>query len=113
MGMVVSVYGLSQSFPPDERFGLTTQVRRSAGSVPANIAEGFGRQTRPAFANFLRVARGSLLETETHIELAIRLNFISADAARDTLAQCDRVGRMLHGLMKSLSEHPAPSTEHP
>ena len=113
MDLSVDVYRLSESFPADERFGLTSQLRRSSSSVAANIAEGFGRESRAAFAQFLRVARGSLHETETHVELALRLGYLTRDGAQELLGKADRIGRMMRGLLSSLTRHPEPGTPNP
>ena len=79
MDLVVLAYGLSSAFPTDERFGLTSQMRRSASSVPANIAEGYGRESPGAYAQHLRIAQGSLKEFETHLELSRRLEFATEE----------------------------------
>lgn len=73
MDLAVLVYGLTAAFPKQEQFGLTAQSRRAAVSVAANIAEGYGRSTKAAYLNFLRIAQGSLKETETHLILAGRV----------------------------------------
>jgi four helix bundle protein len=75
MEMASAVYRVTRTFPADERFGLTNQLRRGAVSVPSNIAEGRGRLTQRDFLNFLGVARGSALEVETQLELAMTLGF--------------------------------------
>ena len=112
MDLCLIVYRLSSSSPPDERFGLTSQVRRSSTAIAANIAEGFGRGTKADFARFVRIARGSLMETETHIELAQRLDYIQSDDAQRATDECDRISRMLHRLHGSLTQHEAPGTRH-
>jgi len=80
MTLAEGVYRLTKSFPREELFGLTSQVRRSAASVPANIAEGYGRGTKPAYISFVRIAQGSLKETETHLLLAERVGLRTAGA---------------------------------
>ncbi len=102
MDLVVSVYGASRAMPGDERFGLIAQMRRSAVSIPANIAEGQCRRTRGEFLNCLSVAYGSLGELETHVRLAKRLQFMNTDAVRDILRQTAEVGRLVNGLANSL-----------
>src|SRR4051812_16927011 len=81
MDLVVQVYQLTLGFPDDERFGLVSQLRRAAVSVPTNIAEGWGRNSQANLANFVRIARGSLSEVDTLVELAKRLEIISHDHA--------------------------------
>lgn len=103
MDLVVGVYRATESFPKAETYGLTSQIRRAVTSIPANIAEGQGRRLPKEFINFLGNARGSLLELETHLESAQRLNFLNSDTHHELLAQVDEVGRMLNGLMRSVS----------
>jgi four helix bundle protein len=94
-------YRHTKQFPRDELFGLTSQIRRAASSIPANIAEGYGRESTGNYIQFLRIAQGSCKEVETHMLLAARvLDGISAPDA--PLEQCDVVGKMLHGLIRSL-----------
>jgi four helix bundle protein len=95
------VYLATRSFPADERFGLTSQLRRSAVSVPSNIAEGQGRGTPPEFARFLRVAHGSLRESETNLIIAKRLGFLDPASADSALALAGEVGRLIQALTKS------------
>ena len=102
MDLVVECYRLSQEFPEAERFGLTNQLRRSAVSIPSNIAEGHGRGSSKAFLNFLWIANGSLSELETQIILSIKLQFIMEESARESLQLVDEIGRMLTGLRRSL-----------
>lgn len=102
MTLVEGVYRLTQTYPREELFGLISQTRRAAVSVPANIAEGHGRGTRAAYAGFLRIARGSLRELETHLMLARRLSFADPATTEQMLAHCDEIGRMLHGLILRL-----------
>jgi four helix bundle protein len=85
-------------------FGLTAQIRRAASSVPANVAEGYGRDSRGEYVQFLRIAQGSLKELETHLLLARRLAFGKADALDDALNRADQLGRMLRALYRSLQQ---------
>ena len=101
------VYAATKAFPQEEMFGLTSQIRRAAVSVPSNIAEGHGRLTDNGFAVFLGQARGSLFEVETQIELASTLGYIKATDARKIIADCEEVGKMLNGLLNTLKEKPA------
>lgn len=102
MDLAVACYQLTRAFPRDELFGMTGQIRRASASVPANIAEGYGRGTRKDYANFLYVARGSLKELETHLVLAERVSIASPVTVRPLLDQADAIGKMLHGLITSL-----------
>lgn len=103
MGLAEATYRLTRSFPSEEKFGLTSQARRAAVSVPANIAEGYGRGTRPAYANFVRIAQGSLKELETHLLLAERVGLCASPDIHGLLADADEIGRMLRGLINKLS----------
>lgn len=102
MRAVRSIYVLTRAFPADERFGLTSQLRRAAVSVPSNIAEGWGRQSTPEYARFLRVARGSLYEVETQLLIALELGVSDADKTRETLDEVEHAGRVLAGLVRSI-----------
>lgn len=95
MDLVEAVYRLTSSWPSDERFGLTTQSRRAAVSVPANIAEGYGRAHPREYLHHLSYARGSLLELETHLIVAGRVGFMTKTQAQPTWSLCQRVGKML------------------
>ena len=96
------VYRVTRSFPSEERFGLTSQVRRSAVSIAANIAEGSGRATDRDFARFVGIAYGSLMESISHLEIARRQSFLDEDNYRVLYSQADRLARMLSGLKNSL-----------
>ncbi|MBL8850182.1 MAG: four helix bundle protein [Planctomycetaceae bacterium] len=102
--LVTDCYRLSSKFPPDERFGLTSQLRRAATSVPANIAEGNGRGTTKSFVHFLWIANGSLAELETHILIAERLGFVTREDTRPLFEAMSTIGRMLTGLRRSLKQ---------
>ena len=99
---VLSVYAVTKSFPADERFALVSQMRRSAASVPTNIAEGCGRQTSKDFARFLDIAAGSASELEYQLLLARDLGYLSPEAHPDLENQTRRVRRMLAGLIRSV-----------
>ena len=101
MDIAVDLYKATENFPQEERFGLTSQMRRSAVSVPSNVAEGAGRQTKKEFVNFLHIAQGSLSELDTQLELAKRLQFLDENTWKqmdDRLIEEDKV---LSGLIKS------------
>lgn len=104
MNLAERIYNVTRAYPRDELFGLTSQTRRAAVSVPANIAEGHGRGTRGAYAGFLRIARGSLRELEKHLLLAKRLGLADPGAVDRLLIDTDEIGRMLHVLIARLRE---------
>ena len=102
MSLADLCYRHTRDFPRDELFGLTAQIRRAAVSIPANIAEGYGRENTGSYVQFLRIAQGSCKELETHIALAAR---VLGDAASDkerVLGQAETVGKMLRALIRSL-----------
>lgn len=96
------LYALTEGFPASERYGLTSQIRRAAVSVPSNIAEGRGRLTDRAFALFLSQARGSLYELQTQIELANDLGFAPKSKAEPLMREAAEIAAMIHGLLASL-----------
>ena len=102
MHLVEDVYGLSRVFPREERFGLSMQIRRAAASIPSNVAEGFRRRRRQAYANHVSIALGSQGELETALEIAIRLQYIQPSRAAATCERAEQVGKMLSGLLRSL-----------
>jgi four helix bundle protein len=89
--------------PREELYGLTSQMRRSAVSIPSNIAEGQGRRTDGEFVNLLSVAHGSIRELETQLMLSSRLQFVPSGVTQPVLEQCAEVGRLVNGLMNSIS----------
>ena len=103
MDLVADVYKLTGAFPQDERFGLESQLRRAAVSVPANIAEGHGRKATRAYVNHVSIANGSLMEVETLVEIAARLRYLDLHQKDDILARTDEIGKMLSGLRRSLN----------
>jgi four helix bundle protein len=102
MDLVESVYRIAREFPKEELFGLTSQLRRAAVSVPANIAEGQGRKNRGDFRRFLSIAQGSLREIETHVHIGARLGYIDESRKQTILSECSEVGRLITGLSNSL-----------
>lgn len=101
IAMVTHIYRATQSFPRQETYGLTSQIRRSAVSVASNIAEGQGRLSRREFHHFLGVARGSLIEMETQMVIAENLGFLSKADTQKLSDASGEVSRLLHGLMQS------------
>jgi four helix bundle protein len=104
MDFAVEVYRLAAKFPGREAYGLTSQITRACASVPANIAEGRGRASRKDFANFLAIAKGSLMESETLIELAVRLGYLPSAEARPALNLVTEISKMLTKLRSRLLE---------
>ena len=104
MDLVTEIYNVTRSFPAEEQYGLTSQVRRAAVSVPSNIAEGNARTTRAEYRRFLSIARGSLAEAETQIEVARRLGFATDAGLVRTDELCTRVAQLVTRLWKSLEE---------
>lgn len=102
MALAEHVYEATKCFPPDERFGLTVQMRRAAVSVPSNIAEGRGRGTDAELMRFCAIAYGSLMELETQADLANRLDFLPNESLTLIMNDCAEVGRMLNALRSSL-----------
>jgi len=102
MDLVTEIYRLTKKLPKEEIFGLTSQIRRAAVSIPSNIAEGQGRLSKGEFRVFLGNARGSLSELETQIIIAKNLEFISESEATGLLEQASEVGRILNGLIASM-----------
>jgi four helix bundle protein len=102
MQLVTACYELTRSFPDRERFGLSSELQRAAVSVPANVAEGNARRSKPSYLNHLSIATGSLAEVETHILIAINLGYIEEVQVESTLNQLEEVRRMLAGLIRSL-----------
>ncbi len=104
MDLVIESYKLTQKFPATERYGLVNQIRRSAVSIPSNIAEGHGRQYLGDYLRFLSIANGSLKEFETLMLIAIRLAYVSSISVESTLETADQVGRMLNVLRQRLRQ---------
>ncbi len=100
--LAVLVYTLTSTFPEEERFGLTSQVRRAAVSVPANIAEGTGRQYLKDFLHFLHIAQGSLREVEYYAHLAQRLKYLDEQQAESLEHACSEAGATLQGFIGSI-----------
>jgi four helix bundle protein len=104
MTLAEACYAHTRDFPRDELFGLTSQIRRAAVSIPANIAEGYGRENTGSYVQFLRIAQGPCKELETHLLLAARvLPGVTNDPAA-ALERCDVVGKMLRGLIRTLQK---------
>ena len=113
MDLTVRIYALTRSFPTAERYGITSQMRRSASSIPANIAEGQARRSTGEFVQSLGVARGSLAELETFLTLSTKLEMTTPEQCRCLFEDCAEINKMLNALIKSLTTLHSPlSTLH-
>ena len=102
LGLAKQIYQLTQSFPNEERYGLTTQIRRAAVSIPSNIAEGQARSGKKEFIQFLYFARGSLAEIDTQCLIAKDLGYVSEKQYEDIYTTIDELKRMLYSLVNKL-----------
>ncbi len=110
MDLAVACYELSGSFPREENYGLTSQVRRASVSISANIAEGWGRESTPGFIQYLRISQGSTRELETHLILVERLRLVEGEDLPRVMGECERVSKMLRALIRSLQARGERST---
>jgi four helix bundle protein len=113
MDFVEVVYELTSLFPDEEKFGLTSQLRRAAVSIPSNIAEGYGRAHRGDYLHHLSIANGSLTEAETQLILAVRLKFVSKEQASAAWALSQDLGKLLRKLQESLRPVDKPKARNP
>jgi four helix bundle protein len=102
MNLAEAAYRLTARFPKEEVYGLSAQLRRSGSSVPANIAEGYGRDSKGAYVQHMRIAQGLLKELETHLLLAERVELVDKMALAPLLAKAEMVGKMLRSLIRSI-----------
>jgi four helix bundle protein len=102
MDLAAESYRLANILPAVERFGLASQIRRAGASIPANIAEGYGRTTKGEFRRFIDISNGSLKELETHFELAVRVQLLDVAAIASAMGLADRTGAVLRKLRESL-----------
>ena len=102
----VELYRATQGFPKEEAYGLTSQIRRAATSIPANIAEGWARKRSGDYLRFLHIAAGSLAELETHIEIARDLGFLPPEGQDDLGKRLTAIGKMLYGLIRVVAARP-------
>jgi four helix bundle protein len=104
MDLAVECYGLTKQFPRDEQFGAVSQIRRSAASIAANIAEGYGRDMTGSYIHHLKIAQGSLKELETHLILSVRVHLATPEAFAVAMGMIDETGKMLRALIRSLQK---------
>lgn len=102
MGLVEGVYSLSLAFPAEENYGLKSQIRRAAVSIPSNIAEGHTRASTREYLNHLSIAQASLAEVETQLEIAVRLRYLSLQQVDSAVTDIQTLGRQLHALRNAL-----------
>jgi four helix bundle protein len=104
MELAVLVYRVTAKFPKTEMFGLSSQIRRSAGSIPANISEGAARGRPKEFIRFPRISSGSLSELDTHVDLSYRLNYVDELTFNDLQEKMKKTSSQIHGLIKSIEQ---------
>lgn len=102
--LVVDLYKATDRFPKEERFGLTSQIRRAAISVPSNLAEGAGRHSRKEFGYFISNAQGSASELDTELIIAHRLGYLSESAFAELMSKLQRIGRLITGLSRQVRQ---------
>lgn len=107
MDFAMEIYAVTKNFPKEELYGLTSQMKRSALSIPSNIAEGSSRRTTGEFLRYINIATGSLAEIETQIIFAAHLSFVNQKAEAGLLKKADEISRMLQGLHRSLASKSA------
>jgi four helix bundle protein len=107
MALAALCYAKTRSFPRSEAFGLTTQIRRAAASIPANIAEGNGRENTGSYIQFLRISQGSLKELETHVLLSQTVEMMMTPDAEQILGMTEEVGKLLRSLIRALQDKEA------
>lgn len=100
LDLSILIYSHTVNFPKEEQFGLTSQLRRASTSVPLNIAEGWGRGSNKSFTNFLKIARGSLFEVETILEICFRLDYINNETIETLRNEIEQIGKMINGFIK-------------
>src|SRR5262245_51122007 len=107
MALAALCYAKTRSFPRSEAFGLTAQIRRAAASIPANIAEGNGRENTGSYIQFLRISQGSLKELETHVLSSQTVELMKAPDAEQILGTTEEVGKLLRSLIRALQDKEA------
>jgi four helix bundle protein len=104
MNLVTLIYNLLLKLPENEKYGLATQIKRSSISIPSNIAEGYGRHYKKDYSRFLQIARGSLFESQTQLEITVNLGFIKPEDLQEIKELSFEVEKMLNSLIKKLEE---------
>ena len=104
MALAALCYSKTKPFPSSEMYGMTSQIRRAAASIPANIAEGNGRENTGSYIQFLRIAQGSLKELETHVILSNTVGMMEKTNSEEILDHCEHVGKLLRSLIRVLQQ---------
>lgn len=99
----MELYKITNDFPPHELYGISSQIRRAAASVPANIAEGYGRESTKNYLQFLRTARGSLYELDTFLTIATGLEYLTIEKRKNLHQKTEEISKMLNSLIKKLN----------
>lgn len=102
MEMIVNIYEVTKRFPDDEKYGLVSQIRRSSISIPSNIAEGYGRNSKGDFSRFLQISMGALFEVQTQLEIAIKLGYLKEEKYTELYEKSREIERMLSSFINSL-----------
>ena len=102
--LVTDVYSISKTFPNEEKFGIVNQLNRAVVSIPANIAEGWGRESSKNYLQFLRISRGSLMEVETLILISKNLNYLNEETFKSISDKIEETGKILQGLIKGVQQ---------
>ena len=105
--LVTAVYKILEKFPKEEKFGLISQISRSCTSIPANIAEGWGRDSDQNFIYYLKIAKGSLYELETHLIISKNINYIAEKTLKDLQIKIEEISKIINGLIKSIQNQKA------
>ena len=108
MDLVDEIYRLAKLLPKEEMFALSDQLRRSAVSIPSNIAEGYGRASQKEYTQYLSIARGSLFELQTQVQIGIRQQLFTAEQCKGALSLSDEIGRILTRMTRSSGTDPEP-----
>jgi four helix bundle protein len=102
----IEIYSLTSAFPDNEQYGITSQIRRATTSIPANIAEGYGRESSKNYVQFLKISRGSLYELDTFLIIALGLNYIDKEQRNHLNVKIEELSKMINSLIKKLNQSP-------
>ncbi|TRZ76367.1 MAG: four helix bundle protein [Bacteroidetes bacterium] len=102
----MEIYSLTSTFPTDEKYGLTSQIRRATTSIPANIAEGYGRESGKNYIQFLKISRGSLYELDTFLTIALGLKYLTKEQRNNLNDKTEELSKMINSLIKKIDQNP-------